>query len=101
MTTKQRAGTTTFTGKPGPDFYCRTNDGFPDDESKVAWLSLFGGDCYSNAEDRDAWLADTMSGRFDWHWTPTQEAVENAPANAGSMCPVEYGGSHIDGQLPA
>ena len=52
------------------------------------------GDTYENATDRAAWVAETTSGEFDCDWKPSEHAVRSAPDGAGSMCPVEYGGSH-------
>ena len=53
-----------------------------------------GGDTCENATDRAAWVAETTSGEFDCDWKPSEHAVRSAPDDAGSMCPVEYGGSH-------
>ena len=49
---------------------------------------LFGGDCYDNAADKGAWMAETMSGKYDWHAPLTNTTP---PPNTGSMCPVENG----------
>jgi hypothetical protein len=54
-----------------------------------------GGDTCENATDRAAWMAETTSGEFDCQWKPNEHAVRSAPDGAGSMCPVEYGGSHV------
>jgi hypothetical protein len=54
-----------------------------------------GGDTCENATDRAAWVAETTSGEFDCDWKPSEHAVRSAPDGAGSMCPVEYGGSHV------
>lgn len=53
-----------------------------------------GADTYDNAEDKEAWLAET-SGAYDWHREPSIQDIAQAPADAGCMCPVEYGGSHV------
>eukprot|EP01043_Picozoa_sp_COSAG02_P062488 COSAG02_NODE_8635_length_2497_cov_2.471030_1_plen_171_part_00 len=44
---------------------------------------------YEMAEDKDAWSAETLSGKYDWYAPLTNE---EPPADAGSMCPVEHGG---------
>jgi hypothetical protein len=57
------------------------------------------GDTYENAEDKDMWMAETMSGQYDYHWIST---LPPQAANAGSMCPVEHGGltvDHLDHQI--
>ena len=52
-------------------------------------------DTYANAEDKATWKKKTYSGRFDSQWRPSAHAIATAPPGAGSMCPVEYGGSHV------
>lgn len=52
-------------------------------------------DTYDNAEDKEAWLAET-SGAYDWRREPSIQDIAQAPADAGCMCPVEYGGSHTN-----
>ena len=96
-TSRERAGTTTFTGHPTEQFFNPKRTYFPTAQAKREWASLFGGDCLENAEDKDAWVAETVSGRFDSVWVSTLPAHSS---DAGSMCPVEHGGSHVDGQLP-
>ena len=41
------------------------------------------------AKAKSAWLKETCSGKYD-----SQAPVVASPAEAGSMCPVEHGGSH-------
>ena len=56
-------------------------------------------DSFANAEDKDAWVAESLSEKHDWSAPLTNEAP---PANAGSMCPVEHGGltvDHLDHQI--
>eukprot|EP01043_Picozoa_sp_COSAG02_P045176 COSAG02_NODE_4107_length_5769_cov_7.499471_1_plen_238_part_00 len=53
------------------------------------------GDTYENATDKAAWMAETMSGEYDNHYELHEHAVRSAPDGAGSMCLVEYGGSHV------
>ena len=54
-----------------------------------------GGDTYENATDKAAWMAENTSGEYDCHFKHHEHAVRSAPDGAGSMCPVEYGGSHV------
>ena len=76
QTSAARAGTTTFhSGTVGP-----MSRFFTDDPNA---------DTYDNATDKSAWLKETCSGKYD-----SQAPVVASPAEAGSMCPVEYGGSH-------
>jgi hypothetical protein len=76
QTSAARAGTTTFhSGTVGPMSHFFTDD------PKA--------DTYDNAVDKSAWLKETCSGRWD-----QRPPVVASPAEAGSMCPVEYGGSH-------
>jgi hypothetical protein len=53
------------------------------------------GDTYENATDKAAWMEETTSGKFDCHWKHNEYAVRSASGGAGSMSPVEYGGSHV------
>ena len=50
------------------------------------------GDTFDNATDKAAWMEGATGG---CHWKYNEHAVRNAPVGAGSMCPVEYGGSHV------
>jgi hypothetical protein len=90
MTTRTRAGTTSFTGQPTEEFLDPKKTFFPTAQAKREWLSLFGGDCFDNGEDKDAWVAETVSGRFDSVWVST---LPGQSSDVGSMCPVEHGGS--------
>ena len=81
MTTRTRAGTTTFTGQPTEDFFDSKSTFFPTAREKRVWASMFGGDCFDNAQDKDAWMTETMSGKYDCHFISTSPPA----ANAGSM----------------
>ena len=53
------------------------------------------GDTFDDATDQDVWNEETASGQYDGTWEFSEHAVQGAPADAGSMCPVEEGGQHI------
>ena len=75
QTSAARAGTTKFhSGTIGP-----MSRFFTDDPNA---------DTYDNAVDKSAWVQEACS-KYNW-----QQPVVASPAEAGSMCPVEYGGSH-------
>ena len=71
---------------------CAAHRGVPDGSAWGVMSHFFDGtgDTYDNAVDKPAWVKETCSGSHDWRAPLTNK---ESPADVGSMCPVEHGGS--------
>ena len=93
QTSDKRAGTSSFNGNFNREFTqqpvdkkssWRCSDGVTRHIDDMSHFFTGSGDTYENAEDKDAWMEQTMSGQYNCLFVSTEPPQAH---NAGEMCP--------------